>query len=275
MRLASRFASSAVTLRAETPLSDEQILAVAPSIFAEDKHESRSDRYAYIPTGQVLARLRLEGFSPFMVCQTRVREEGRRAHTKHLVRLRHAEQIGQEEADEIILLNSHDGSSSYQLLAGMFRFVCKNGLVCGEAVADVRIPHKGDVVDLVTQAACDVQGRFEQVHAARDAMRAISLTRGEQEVFGRAALALKYDSEIEPAPISERQLLEARRPEDAGSDLWRTFNRVQENLIQGQLPGRARTGRRLTTRPVQGMNENMRLNRALWVLAEEMRRMKA
>lgn len=42
------------------------------------------------------------------------------------------------EANEIILLNSHDGTSSYQMLAGMLRFVCKNGLVCGDAVADVR-----------------------------------------------------------------------------------------------------------------------------------------
>ncbi|OKN68838.1 hypothetical protein AM469_006565 [Pseudomonas aeruginosa] len=58
-----------------------------------------------------------------MVCQTRVRNEDRREYTKHLIRLRHASQINGDEANEIILLNSHDGTSSYQMLAGMFRFV--------------------------------------------------------------------------------------------------------------------------------------------------------
>ena len=76
-----------------------------------------------------------------MVTQTRVRHDDRRDYTKHMIRLRHASQINGREANEIILLNSHDGTSSYQMLAGMFRFVCSNGLVCGDTVADVRVPH--------------------------------------------------------------------------------------------------------------------------------------
>jgi hypothetical protein len=56
--------------------------------------------------------LRKEGFQPFIACQTRVRADDKRAHTKHMVRLRHADQITGREANEIILLNSHDGSSS-------------------------------------------------------------------------------------------------------------------------------------------------------------------
>src|SRR3546814_18445609 len=85
-----------------------------------------------------------------MVTQTRTRHEDRRDYTKHMIRLRHASQINARgEANEIILLNSHDGTSSYQMLAGMFRFVCSNGLVCGDTVADVSVPHKGDVAGLV------------------------------------------------------------------------------------------------------------------------------
>ena len=72
-----------------SPLTDDQIRAVAPSIFAVD-NASRSDRYTYIPTGEVLTALRREGFEPFMVCQTRVRQDDRRDFTKHMVRLRHA-----------------------------------------------------------------------------------------------------------------------------------------------------------------------------------------
>ena len=70
--LASRFANHSPALRSDYPLSDEQIRRVAPSIFAEAPHDSRSERYAYIPTVEVLTELRKEGFQPFMVCQTRV-----------------------------------------------------------------------------------------------------------------------------------------------------------------------------------------------------------
>jgi hypothetical protein len=41
------------------------------------------------------------------------------------------------------------------------------------------------------------------------------------------------------------------------------MNRVQENMINGGLPGRAANGRRQQTRPVQGIDQNVRLNRAL------------
>ena len=86
-----------------SPLSDDQIRAVAPSIFAAQAHGSRSHRYTYIPTIDVLNGLRWEGFSPFMVCQTRCRDEGKREHTKHMMRLRHANQINASEANEIVL----------------------------------------------------------------------------------------------------------------------------------------------------------------------------
>src|SRR6218665_534225 len=93
MQLASRFTSRSPALRAEHPLSDDQIRAVAPSIFADAPHGSRSERYSYIPTATVLDQLRGEGFQPFMVCQTRVRHDDRRDHTKHMIRLRHASQM--------------------------------------------------------------------------------------------------------------------------------------------------------------------------------------
>ena len=47
------------------PLTDDEIRAAAPSVFAENKHGSRSDRYTYIPTIDLLVGLRKEGFEPF------------------------------------------------------------------------------------------------------------------------------------------------------------------------------------------------------------------
>ena len=275
MNLASRFASRSPFLRAAQPLTDAQIRGVVPSIYAQGAHESRSERYSYIPTASILTALRKEGFEPFMVCQTRVRQEDRRDFAKHMIRLRHVSQINGAEANEIILLNSHDGTSSYQMLAGLFRFVCQNGLVCGETLADKRIPHKGNVAELVIEGAYEVLQCFQQVHDKRDAMRAINLDARESEVFARAALALKYDDTSAPLPITEGQILLPRRPEDRHPDLWSVFNRVQENLLKGGLYGRRANGQRQRTRAVQGIDQNVRLNRALWLLADGMQQLKA
>jgi hypothetical protein len=274
MQLASRFASHSPILRSDCPLTDDQIRTVAPSIFAQHKHASCSDRYRYIATGAVLSELRKEGFQPFMVCQTRVRDEGKREHTKHMVRLRHAGQINGAEANEIILLNSHDGSSSYQMLAGMLRFVCNNGLVCGDVVADVRVPHKGDVIGQVVAGAYAVLGGFQQVGEHRDEMRSITLEKAEEQVFAQAALSLKYEDLTMPAPITPAQLLMPRRLDDDRPDLWSAYNRVQENLTQGGLQGRSATGRRHSTRAIQGIDQNVKINRSLWMLAEGMKQLK-
>ena len=120
--LATHFARNTRVLRSELPLEEDQMRRAAPSIFAQGKHASRSERYAYIPTVEVLRGLRREGFQPFMVAQSQSRIEGKTDYTKHMIRLRHAGQVNAKpEANEIILINSHDGASSYQMLAGVFR----------------------------------------------------------------------------------------------------------------------------------------------------------
>ncbi|SAL45406.1 hypothetical protein AWB64_04810 [Caballeronia sordidicola] len=277
MQLASSFRYGSPMLRADSPLSDDQIRRVAPSIFADGKHQSRSERYTYIPTIDVLRGLRNEGFQPFMVCQTRVRDLDKREHTKHMLRLRPATEITGQDVNEIILLNSHDGSSSFQLLAGAFRFVCHNGMVAGDTVRDIRVHHKGNVVQNVINGAFDVLDGFDLIREQKDGMRTIELNRDEQHAFARSALALRYDpTDAEaPAPIIESQLLAPRRFEDRRDDLWTVFNKVQEHLTKGGLHGRSRSGRSMSTRPVTGIDQNVKLNRALWMLAEAMRQMKA
>jgi len=272
--LATRFAAP-VQYRADHALSDAQIMRVAPSIFASDAHHSRSDRYTFVPTVDVLAGLRKEGFQPFMVGQSRTRVPGKAEFTKHMLRLRHESQINAGEANEVILINSHDGTSSYQMLAGRFRFVCMNGMVCGDKMADIRVRHKGNIVDDVIEGAFTVVDGFKAVDESRNAMAGIKLLGSEQSAFAEAALTLKYDTDEAPAPITARDLLRPRRWEDDSADLWTTFNRVQENMIKGGIRGRNANGRRTSTREVSGIDQNVKINRALWTLAERMKELKA
>ncbi|MGJ3447751.1 DUF932 domain-containing protein [Enterobacter sp. PTB] len=270
MRMYRGFRQSNV-IRKERPLTNDELMTVVPSVFSEAKHASRSARYTYIPTITLLDKLREEGFQPFYACQTRVKEEDRRGHTRHMLRLRRDSFRDKGEVPEIILLNSHDGSSSYQMIPGVFRFVCNNGLVCGETFGDIRVPHVGDVVGRVIEGAYEVLGFFDKVMTSRDEMKAVTLDREEQHLYARHALEYKYDAHI---PVTTEQVLLPHRREDDRNDLWSTYQRVQENLIKGGLPGRTAKGQRTRTRAVNGITGDVKLNNALWSLAEEMKALK-
>lgn len=267
LTLASRF-GAVNSVRRDRPLTHDELARYVPSVFSENKHESRSNRYTYIPTIQLLESLQREGFQPFFACQTRVRNPDRREHTKHMLRLRRENQISGQHVPEIILLNSHDGTSSYQMLPGLFRFVCQNGLVCGETFGEVRVPHKGNVVEHVIEGAYEVLGIFDRVEEQRDAMQSLLLPPIAQQAMAKAALTYRFGEEHQP--VTEEQILTPRRWQDASNDLWTTYQRIQENLMKGGLYGRNSSGNRTHTRAVKGIDGDVKLNRALWVMAENM-----
>ncbi|EKS6643030.1 DUF945 domain-containing protein [Enterobacter hormaechei] len=267
MRLASRFGRTN-QIRRDRPLTHEELMQVVPSVFGEDKHTSRSDRYSYIPTITLLENLQREGFQPFFACQSRVRDPDRREHTKHLLRLRRAGQINGLHVPEIIILNSHDGASSFQLLPGIFRSVCTNSLVCGQSFGEIRVPHRGDIVGKVIEGAYEVLGILDRVEEKRDAMESLLLPPPAQHALAEAALTYRFGEEHQP--VTATQILAPRRYEDRQNDLWTTYQRLQENLLKGGLPGRTAKGKRSHTRAVNGIDGDVKLNRALWVMAENM-----
>ncbi|EAO6253312.1 DUF945 domain-containing protein [Salmonella enterica] len=267
MRLVSRF-GRINQIRRDRPLTHEELMQYTPSVFGEDKHASRSDRYSYIPTITLLENLRREGFEPFFACQSRVRDPGRRDYTKHMLRLRRAGQITGQQVPEIIILNSHGGESSFQLLPGVFRSVCTNSLVCGQSFGEIRVPHRGNIVEKVIEGAYDVLNVFDRVEEKREAMQSLLLPPPAQQALAKAALTYRFGEEHQP--VTATQILTPRRYEDRKDDLWSVFNRIQENLLKGGLPGRTAQGKRTHTRAVNGIDGDVRLNRALWVMAEQM-----
>ena len=110
-----------------------------------------------------------------------------------------------------------------------------------------------------------------------DEMKVIEMTPDERGVFAKAAHSLVYD-EPEQAPIRPQQLLEERRYDDKGNDLWTSYNVIQENIVRGGLKGTTRGSngrmRKTTTRPVKALDRNIKLNQALWVLTEKMAELK-
>jgi hypothetical protein len=278
--LATRFSANRRSITAKDGfLSEDDLRARVPSIFAEAPHESRSARYAYIPTIEIVRGLAAEGFNPTFACQALPRDPSRDGFTKHMLRFRRDDAGRSGEAHEIIGINSHGGETSFQLLAGIFRFVCCNGLVIGDRFEEIRVRHSGAIIDEVVEGAGRIVESFDLVANATETMKAIELKPAEQKVFAEAASRLRFDvDEGQPAPITVEQLLAPMRAEDRAGDLWTVFNRTQEHLIRGGLHGHTRDaqGRRrnFTSRPVQGIDGNVKLNRALWTLAERMAELK-
>lgn len=260
--------------RSAYPLSIEQIARTAPSVLASKAHDSRSDRYAYIPTMEIIDGMRREGFEVYAVGQNRTRSAEKREFTKHVVRMRHISMATPKVGDsipEIILTNSHDGSSGYQLSSGFFRLVCSNGMVVGNATNDISVRHSGNVMDNVIEGATrvldDLQLGMERIQEFQD----IQLNRDEQVLLASSALQLRYDG---AAPLQSSSLLTVRRWDDKKDDLWTVFNRIQENVIKGGLRARTANGRRTSTRAVTGVTEDLKLNKALWSLADGMAQLK-
>lgn len=291
------FTRGAQANRPQVPLTLDQLRAVAPSAFATEKHESRSERYTYVPTVAIIEGMMKAGFQPFKASQSRSRIEGKSEFTKHMIRFRQESQTALVVGDtvpEVVLINSHDGTSTYQLSAGFYRLVCSNGLMVAQGTQDeVKVPHKGNIIDLVIEGSNRIVNGSGRAIAEIEAWRGLELTAGEQAVFAEAAHTVRFqepDGSVK-TPITASQLLTPRREADRGAnwsvpapDLWRTFNVVQENVIRGGLSGRAADtrdergrrirGRAVTTREVRGIDQDVKLNRALWTLAERMAELK-
>jgi len=269
------------------PLENDELFKLAPSIFATDAHESRSDRFRAIPTIDILDGLRREGFFPVAARQSGSRAVGRRDYTKHMIRLRRFDNVEAYKVDdnvcEIILKNANDGTSAYELLAGMFRIRCLNSLVAQTSTIDsVKIRHSGKAIENVIEGTYRVLGETQNLLAAPADWGAIQLNDDARNMLAGLAHEIRFgepeDGETTATPIKPAQLLIPRRPDDTSRDLWTTFNVIQENAIKGNLSARApsgvnergrwQRGRMTTTREIKGIDQDVKINKALWKITE-------
>jgi hypothetical protein len=263
------------------PVTLWDLKRAVPSIVADAPHISRSERYGFVSTLDILYGLR-DRFAITKAMQSRVRDNstGRRDYTKHMIRLRARDAAGVAELGgvfpELVLINSHDGSSAYQLMAGLFRLVCANGMVvCSESYGSVKIPHRESAVRDVIDASFTVVSEAQQTVERAKAWRQIELTRDESQIFAEAVHKLRFEGSNAGQAIAPESLLYKRRMADAGENLWAVTNRLQENAIKGGLSGWSNLQangryRRATMRAINGVDQDVRLNRAIWAFAEKL-----
>jgi len=249
-------------------LSPEDLRHEVPAVFAPGAHERLSCSYTFVPTARILDALRQAGFQPVEARQTRSRAASP-MYARHMIRLRRTlERVAlADSVPELVLLNSHDGTSAYQFRVGIYRAVCTNGLVVSVGVFPaVRVLHRGDVVDELVRGALEMSERFGVLATMVERMERTQLDEAARLEFAAEALALRFPND-RPGAVRPSEVLKPRRPEDDGHDLWRTYNVLQEALMRGGIVRRSASNRLMHTRRITGIRQDLGLNSALWDLA--------
>jgi len=249
-----------------------------PSFYAERPKSNLTDRYTFLNSRDIAVQLWENGWLPTFAREQRSNKPTNRGFNKHLVRFSHPDfKTVDGDRIELVSVNSHNGVSAYQFYCGVFRLVCTNGLIVQTSnLGSFRVIHKGDIIEQVQTAIDGISSNAKMVAGSIEDMKAIELTPDERGVFASVAHEYVYGQETDEdynPPIRPDRLLTTRRHIDSNkNDLWTTYNTVQENLLKGGLRGYNRQRRRrATTRRITSITKDIKLNKALWTLAERLK----
>ncbi len=225
-------------------------------------------KYMFIDSRRVAEDMRDLGYevSDFRKPNTRTANG---AYGLHEIEFRRPQdlRLSPTEAPRVIFMNSYDGTRKAQFLSGLIRFACSNGLVIGDHIQQHKFLHVGNyeeqLVEQLKVAGENAIKAFDKIEAYRD-------LRINEEIaleMATEALQLRYGGEDTPA-LDPMLLLQPRRREDLGMDLYTRWNVLQENILRGGLPiideGSVRY-----TQPVRNIEKSNRLNQGLWTLMEQ------
>lgn len=228
-----------------------------------------SNRYLFVDTKKVVEDMADLGFSVAGFRRPKYRTRAG-AFGLHEVDFRRTADLGKSvsEAPRVLFLNTYDGSRKAQLVSGVIRFICMNGMLAGNVMQNNKFLHLNDyeqeLLDGIKSAGEVATKVFDRI----DAFKTITLDKSQYTEMANRARSLRF-TEKEQLDVSPANLLLPRRKEDAKRDLWTTWNVLQENLLKGGIPGVDKDGKVRAIRPLNQIQKSNELNRGLWDLLEE------
>ena len=271
-----------------TALTNERIQQLAPAVFSSTKADGLSERYASLNTAQLLPVLADFGYFPMQAAQKKSRK-GEAQHSSHMLsfaKTYHTEDIIGDVRPEIILYNSHDGSSSVRLFAGCFRFICSNGIVAGDGFQS-RMYHSAKSINGFEDMLASTVNSLPLLMERIEKLRCTKLSYGDAADMARKGVQTRwkmFDETIEDIPFGSyatektvRDALAVQRNEDDYMDAFTVFNRIQEAVVRGNAFVRSLskantkhgdTGIMRKARPISSVSEGIRVNSELWTIAD-------
>lgn len=255
-------------------LDRDTLRRIVPAAFAEQKHESRSERYKFLSTVQLIDALEGVGLVPVYARQAGSRSEGMRGFAEHVIRFRHRYNLTlttlNDTAVEVCLRNSHNGRTLDDIFAGVFRLWCLNGAVTpvSDSTSEFKTKHLGNAatIDRVIAKSLEVVANTSKIMDEIASWRSLELDDEQILDFATTAAMIRFGDDQK---VNPETLLKIRREADLPVDLWTIFNRVQENAIRGGLPYVNANAQVRHTREVRSIAVDLDVNRALWQLARD------
>ena len=261
------------------PLSNEELLKAAPSIFSENPIEGVSSRYAFVPTYSVLDTFREAGYYPIMASESKVRNnENNQGYQKHIIQFRSLDNLlrpnSNEEYADIVLTNSHNRTSSFIVDLAFFRIICSNMLVVpSHSFSHHSIVHSGFNISKVNTAINEVTAYMPRIKSEIEKFKSIRLSLLEQYSLANAAIDIRFDKQFHD--VNAKEFLKITRDEDEMPTLWNVFNRVQEAMIRGGAKGiNKETGKSFTSKAITAIDANIKLNKELFETVQNMASLK-
>ena len=252
------------------PLNNNELRSKAPTLFTNEPHFDVSDKYHFIPTIDVIEEIRLHNWYPVNVNVANVRDIEKEGFQQHCVRFRHFEDLlnPKDNAVELLLFNSHDRTKSFSISAGIFRFVCANGLVISDSVFETyKIKHLGERDNDVANAVANITSIKDKLIQKIEKLESIKLNQNEKESFAKSSIPLRFEEHLE---INHKDLLIPHRMQDYKDDLYTVLNVIQENLIRGNIQGINKdTKRRFTSKEITSISKDTEVNKGIWDIAEK------
>ncbi|WP_343028662.1 DUF932 domain-containing protein, partial [Akkermansia muciniphila] len=203
--------------RDNSPLDRLQIRRVAPSVFADREDDSRSEKYRFVSSDSQLDQMEEAGFLVVGAQEQRTRKPDGTPTRKHLIRFAHRDVLEstRDQRIEVVMINSHNGRCSYQLMAGIFRLVCTNGLIVGARIAAINIRHMGHAGDEVIAASLQLASETPRIKDDIHRMQGVELPYRRQVDFVHEAARLRLGNDYEDR-IRPEALLSPQRWNDIG-----------------------------------------------------------
>lgn len=256
-----------------TFLTREEIAKQAPAVLETGVSSKVSEKYVHVPTIDLIDDMAALGWKVVDVKQRKTRKgaDGG-SFSKHMVIFRSDDVVIKSEDGEtvypqILLSNSHDGLSSFQFRAGLFRLVCSNGLVIAtQDFGSMSIRHKGYSFEELKKTVMGLVESLPVTVETLNKFREVTLTEEQKAEMALAALGIRFGEG--GAVVSAEEILKPTRKEDEGDDLWTVFNVIQEKMVRGGFKYKASTGRNKTARSIKNFTRDVELNEKLYQLAE-------
>ena len=262
-------------------MNKAQLREMCPLAFAKEAtNPDVSKRYLFVNTETIIDDLDKLGWKPVQAAQ-RASRGGDTIFSKHMIAFQNPDlkikgKDGDDSFPRIIMTNSHDGMQAFKFSVGIFRLVCSNGLVVAdEQFNEFKIKHKGYTFDelrgVVNEAVADLPNKVEVLNQMKQRV----LTQEEKNKLALDAMLIRAG--IEPGSEKAKKfnyddetiidILDPKRDEDKGDDLWRVFNVVQEKITQGDFHA-ALTGAKVRkVRKIKSFEKDLKVNKELFKLA--------